>query len=460
MQQNKYKIQALVEQGYDFSKLYPEKQAIVQEMTGANFSIPEIVDFIRSQTNNFQQENLVALDLDAAIYKLYVQQEGKKEEAPKEEAPKAPESPSGKVSKAVLETRLKIIKKQLQKDPSNSIFKTRKKIVEKLISQYVDGGSMKEEEEFEYSEGGGVGQISDMSFEEIVMTITEALKNKTFNKENNTYYFDIDTPSAHTIVWRDLGEQPKWNISYDTLKPKYVYCYIFRVDNKDYRFENIGEVLTFITSTKVIDKKDYMKGFNETNIYNGLSYAYDSLGKKRNSYAKGGNISDRTNYLPNRDIRAIVTDKGKVISGNDVVDGAYVKKRIKFEDGGEMMHFGQYPKGGETGKYTITLYFGGEQESEIYLNVTKEEAKELSMRAEHSVVEDAYGNIVEIFARGGKPKMIRTIFEEEEFEYGLGGIFGSQRSKAALMKDRAYKSEQPWEKNYKRKKAPKNPRYK
>jgi hypothetical protein len=44
--------------------------------------------------------------------------------------------------------------------------------------------------------------------------------------------------------------------------------------------------------------------------------------------------------------------------------------------------------------------------------------------------------------------------------YARGGsIFGSERPKSAIMRDRAYKSNEPHEKRYKRKSKPKNPRY-
>lgn len=58
---------------------------------------------------------------------------------------------------------------------------------------------------------------------------------------------------------------------------------------------------------------------------------------RRHSYRRGGGISKRTNYLSKRDISAIVTDNGTVIKGNDLVDGAYVKRRVKFNGGGYVL---------------------------------------------------------------------------------------------------------------------------
>lgn len=63
-----YKIQPLVEAGYDFKALYPEKQKSVREATGLDFYLDGIVQFLQRTTNNFTIENTVAHDLDDAIF--------------------------------------------------------------------------------------------------------------------------------------------------------------------------------------------------------------------------------------------------------------------------------------------------------------------------------------------------------------------------------------------------------
>ena len=65
-----YKIQPLVESGYDFATLYPEKQEAVRESSGLDFYLDSIVKFMQKQTNNFTVDNAVAHDLDNAIYNL------------------------------------------------------------------------------------------------------------------------------------------------------------------------------------------------------------------------------------------------------------------------------------------------------------------------------------------------------------------------------------------------------
>lgn len=75
-----YKIKQLVEEGYDFKKLYPEKQEAVRQQTGLDFYLESIVMFLQKQTNNFTIDNPIAHDLDNAIYGIvekYAKENGK-----------------------------------------------------------------------------------------------------------------------------------------------------------------------------------------------------------------------------------------------------------------------------------------------------------------------------------------------------------------------------------------------
>jgi len=65
-----YKIQPLVEAGYDFKTVYPEKQKIVREATNLDFYLDGIVQFLQRTTNNFTIENSIAHDLDDAIFNI------------------------------------------------------------------------------------------------------------------------------------------------------------------------------------------------------------------------------------------------------------------------------------------------------------------------------------------------------------------------------------------------------
>jgi hypothetical protein len=72
-----------------------------------------------------------------------------------------------------------------------------------------------------------------------------------------------------------------------------------------------------------------------------------------------------------------------------------IKKYSKLADGGMMA------KGGGINRYTIYLYYGGEMPNKVVKNVTMEEAKRLSMGAEHYELIDSKGNEIQIEYAGG-----------------------------------------------------------
>jgi len=80
-----YKIKTLVEDNFDFSVIFPEKQDSVRTASGLDFNLSEIVSFLQKQTNNFTIDNPIAKDLDDAIFKLY--DKYKKEFLPQEPEP-------------------------------------------------------------------------------------------------------------------------------------------------------------------------------------------------------------------------------------------------------------------------------------------------------------------------------------------------------------------------------------
>jgi hypothetical protein len=79
-----FKIKKLADEKFDFDLLFPDKQQEVKEAYGMSFTLNEIVDFLRKQTDNFKNEYPLALDLDNAIYKVYEKYKGAQ---PAEEEP-------------------------------------------------------------------------------------------------------------------------------------------------------------------------------------------------------------------------------------------------------------------------------------------------------------------------------------------------------------------------------------
>jgi len=130
-----YKTHELLDKGVNFGSVYPEKQEVVKQMTGVDFALPQIITFLKKQTDNFEKQTPLALDLDRAIYSVYLK--WSESEKPTE-VPTTTTSPSvptaeTKPNKKTLETRLKIINSMLKKNPSNTVLKTRIKIIEKQI---------------------------------------------------------------------------------------------------------------------------------------------------------------------------------------------------------------------------------------------------------------------------------------------------------------------------------------
>ena len=80
-----YKIKQLLDDGFDFNTLFPEKQEEARKSTLLNYNIQEIVDFLKVQTQDFTQDFPLAKDLDKAIYRLYEKKMDLEKEVEKEE---------------------------------------------------------------------------------------------------------------------------------------------------------------------------------------------------------------------------------------------------------------------------------------------------------------------------------------------------------------------------------------
>jgi hypothetical protein len=100
-----YNVKNLVENNYDFSVVFPEKQASIRENTGLDFNLPEIVAFLQQQTNNFTIESTIAKDLDEAIFKIvkkYKEEIGEKEQMPEPQMPEQEQVPDREEDRQLL----------------------------------------------------------------------------------------------------------------------------------------------------------------------------------------------------------------------------------------------------------------------------------------------------------------------------------------------------------------------
>lgn len=90
--QSAYKTEQLIDEGVDFSNIYAEKQGVVKEMTGFDFDLSRIVQFLQKETKQFTVQLPLALDIDRSIYSIYEKwKQSKGEEAEAKPQPKAKE---------------------------------------------------------------------------------------------------------------------------------------------------------------------------------------------------------------------------------------------------------------------------------------------------------------------------------------------------------------------------------
>jgi spore maturation protein CgeB len=61
-----------MDKGVNFNAIYPEKQEVVKQMTGVDFTLPQIVMFLKKQTDNFEKQMPLATDIDNSIYAVYL----------------------------------------------------------------------------------------------------------------------------------------------------------------------------------------------------------------------------------------------------------------------------------------------------------------------------------------------------------------------------------------------------
>mgnify|MGYP000956445441 CR=1 FL=1 len=144
MQYN-FKTQELTSKGVDFNAIYPDKQDAVKQMTGFDFNLSNIVSFLKKETNDYEKQTPLALDIDKHIYSVYLkwqQAEGKSTEDKKTEEQKASAPVDSTEKKPVdfsdrefNEKRLKLVSASLRKNPKDKVFITLKKMIIKKLSK-------------------------------------------------------------------------------------------------------------------------------------------------------------------------------------------------------------------------------------------------------------------------------------------------------------------------------------
>ena len=260
-----YKIQPLVESGFDFSTIFPEKQKTLQQFGGFNFGLQEIANLLKTQTENFSIKNEVALDIDKYIYEAYEKHlELTAPEEPKEEP--------------------KEEKKKTVED------------FEKLIKGYsikLKGAKTKEDKEW-------IGKK--------IKGYEIKIKNLKTKKEKGG---EMIIETQHTFGDPKENTDPKIDLSFSAQDPKKEHgggldeiIKVRNIENGKVSNWTIEELLERINEDNYTDefnydKSDWVEGFNET--LEGKFYSLnDKNGKPLNDlskYAKGGGMNDYTKTL-------------------------------------------------------------------------------------------------------------------------------------------------------------------
>lgn len=297
-----------------------------------------------------------------------------------------------------------------------------------------------------------------------------------------------------------------------------MYALHYMIASNSFTQDGVKNVRSIINQHGTDEQKQLMSEIPAVGFHtrtDEFSKLYYSLKKsvQGNEYAKGGKIGlyDLVRVKPSPENKLIVDTEGMVIEVDEKDKMALVRTDInRFNEKTKWYKLSDLTiaKGNETRLFEEGGSTGqGDLFNEIQTDTHRNE-----------------------MAGGGKPKMVRTIFEEEEFEYAKGGIvehglkhldivhnddrFGNDtiivtntngetskytisvvnlrtgersllkkdvpnekplfealkdvddnfalggRPKSALMRDRAYQSEEKWEKNYSRVGRPKHPKYK
>jgi hypothetical protein len=87
MAQYKYYTQVFIKEGVDFNEIFADKQKAVAGKQNIAFSLPDVVQFIKTQSLDFSKQDQYLIDLDMAVMRLIAQYRNVSEK-PKEEAAK------------------------------------------------------------------------------------------------------------------------------------------------------------------------------------------------------------------------------------------------------------------------------------------------------------------------------------------------------------------------------------
>lgn len=404
MQQNKYKTKLLVDKGFDFSKLYQEKQLAVRQMLGFDFDINDIVNFIRAQTKNFETDNLAALDLDAEIYAMYeryAKQNG--EPTPSSSTQEQPQGASASSNKRTLEIKLRMYKRAFASEPDNRQLKIKIRLIEKELAEVGDDKMAK---------GGVIATAKKHRKEQRLTTKMDAIlsdsdkralpSGKRVSKESGETYYEYRENRSD----RKPSRYPRLAEGGEVEGDEIIMIY---VDNYPYYLQKMGDSTHFRMGNNREGTPNAMA--SHIGQYRGEEFYNDVA-----SWLKGGASPSGKHYKFSKRFA-----NGGAVEPT-MVRTQFEEEEFEYGDGGRVkeakkrrkaQHLSTsledimkdssrkaMPKGWRKAKKTGAWYYEARE------NRTDQRASKFPRLKEGGTVE---------------PTMVRTQFEEEEFEYGNGG---------------------------------------
>ena len=125
-----YQTQELIKSGFDFSSVFPDKQKSLTEMSGFDFTLSDIVQYLEKESKNFKEHSALLDDVDRTI--LIAVDAWKKESGEPEPTPEPAASPEEKKKK--MQSRVNLLNVMQKKKPS-AAQAMRIKLLEKMLSK-------------------------------------------------------------------------------------------------------------------------------------------------------------------------------------------------------------------------------------------------------------------------------------------------------------------------------------
>lgn len=174
-----------------------------------------------------------------------------------------------------------------------------------------------------------------------------------------------------------------------------------------------------------------IKGYNKFSKTDKASLTIGGSSSTNRTTTSGKlNLKKDATYIPKRDIQSVELKNFKSIPSSKIIDGVYRKKMAQggFVGKGELV----WKKLTNSAKMQFLYENFTPQITPRTQEILVGKAYNFLPKNVKIKLESKYANVEE-YANGGKvkPKMVRSIFEEEEFEYGKGGNIPSIAKKVA-----------------------------